>query len=68
MADAPKARTMSTESKCPFSGARTTVGATTHWWPDQLNVKLLHQHSSLSNPMGEALTTPRRSRPSISMP
>jgi len=46
---------VSNESKCPFSGARTTAGATTNarWWPDQLNVKLLHQHSSLSNPMGK---------------
>ena len=23
------------------------------WWPNQLNLKILHQHSSLSNPMGE---------------
>jgi catalase-peroxidase len=45
---------LSNGSKCPFSGARTTAGATTSWWPDQLNVSLLHQHSPLSNPMGEA--------------
>ena len=24
------------------------------WWPNQLNLKVLHQHSALSNPMGEA--------------
>ena len=24
------------------------------WWPNQLNLKVLHQNSSLSNPMGEA--------------
>ena len=24
-----------------------------HWWPNQLNLKILHQHSSLSDPMGE---------------
>lgn len=46
------------EAKCPFhSGARrTTVAAgptNAKWWPDQLNVKMLHQHSSLSNPTGE---------------
>ena len=40
----------SAESKCPFSGgarARTND----EWWPKQLDLKILHQHSSLSNPM-----------------
>ncbi len=41
-----------TESKCPFTG-----GASAHtnreWWPNQLGVGILHQHSTLSNPMGE---------------
>ncbi|MGO9258856.1 MAG: catalase/peroxidase HPI [Bryobacteraceae bacterium] len=50
---------MSTETKCPFSnGARkhTMAGAPTNadWWPNQLNLKILHQHSPLSDPMGEA--------------
>ena len=50
---------MSTESKCPFSGdARnnTVAGAVSnaHWWPNQLNLNILHQRSSKSNPMGEA--------------
>ncbi len=44
---------MASESKCPFTG-----GARAHtnrdWWPNQLNLQVLHQHSSLSNPMGEA--------------
>jgi catalase-peroxidase len=46
--------------KCPFSGgARTNAvagGATKNadWWPNQLNLKILHQHSSRSNPLGEA--------------
>jgi len=49
---------MSNESKCPFTGgmlAHTTAGAKGNrdWWPDQLNLEILHQHSSLSNPMGE---------------
>jgi catalase-peroxidase len=49
---------MSTESKCPFSGAAlkpTVAGARTNadWWPNQLNLNLLQQHSELSNPMGE---------------
>jgi catalase-peroxidase len=49
---------MSSESKCPFSGSmleHTTAGAkgSRDWWPNQLNLAILHQHSSLSNPMGE---------------
>jgi len=48
-----------TETKCPFSnGARknATAGAPTNadWWPNQLNLKILHQHSPLSDPLGEA--------------
>jgi catalase-peroxidase len=50
---------MSNDAKCPFpDGARkhTVAGAARNadWWPNQLNLKILHQHSSLSNPMGEA--------------
>ncbi len=50
---------MSTETKCPFphaalkppvAGARTNAD----WWPNQLNLKILQQHSELSNPMGKA--------------
>ena len=49
---------MSDESKCPVSGdARksTMAGTRTNadWWPNQLNLKPLHQHCPLSNPMGE---------------
>ncbi|OYZ21216.1 MAG: catalase/peroxidase HPI [Bdellovibrio sp. 28-41-41] len=45
-------------SKCPFSGnhgARATQGTQSNkdWWPKQLNLKILHQHSPKSNPMGE---------------
>ena len=47
----------STASKCPFAAARmgATAGAPGNaaWWPNQLNVKMLHTNSSLSNPMGE---------------
>jgi catalase-peroxidase len=43
---------MSTEAQCPFNhGAATTTNR--DWWPNQLKVELLHQHSSKSNPMGE---------------
>ena len=49
---------MSNEAKCPFSGGarkQAVAGARTNaaWWPNQLNLKILNQHSPLSNPMGE---------------
>lgn len=49
---------MSTEAKCPFSSnARTSTLAGSQsnadWWPNQLKLNILHQHSSLSDPMGE---------------
>ena len=50
---------MSDETKCPFSSGalKYTVAGTpgnAEWWPNQLNLKVLHQHSPQSNPMGEA--------------
>ncbi len=47
---------MSNESQCPFhpaSGARATAGvrANRDWWPNQLNLGILHQHAPASNPM-----------------
>ncbi len=48
---------MSNDAKCPFSGgaagSHTTAGSQSNadWWPNQLNLKILHQHSSLSDPM-----------------
>ncbi len=44
---------MSKTSKCPVTG-RTAGGGTSNrdWWPNQLNLDILHQHSALSNPMG----------------
>ncbi len=49
---------MSSEAKCPFAsahGARTKAGAQSNrdWWPNQLNLRILRQHSSKSDPMGE---------------
>ena len=44
---------MTTESKCPFSGA-PKGRPNRDWWPNQLDLQVLHQHSPLSNPMGEA--------------
>ena len=43
---------MSSEAKCPFAGA-TPAHTNRDWWPNQLNLQVLHQHSNLSNPMGE---------------
>jgi len=43
--------------KCPVAhGSRPgfEVRSNRDWWPNQLNLKILHQHSSLSNPMGKA--------------
>jgi len=47
---------MTTESKCPFhaaGGARSTHGAQSNanWWPNQLNLSVLHQHQPVSSPM-----------------
>ncbi len=41
-------------NQCPFSGANTAKGtsATEQWWPEQLNLKILHQHSPEADPMG----------------
>ena len=44
---------MASESKCPFTGG-PRAQANRDWWPNQLNLHVLHQHSALSNPMGEA--------------
>jgi catalase-peroxidase len=44
---------MTTEAKCPFN--HTSGGGTSNrdWWPRQLRLEILHQHSSKSNPMGK---------------
>ncbi|HEX2943062.1 MAG TPA: catalase/peroxidase HPI [Rhodopila sp.] len=46
------AKTDASTGKCPVihSGGRTNRD----WWPNQLNLQVLHQHSALSNPMGES--------------
>jgi catalase-peroxidase len=50
---------MGNESRCPVTGRTSNPiagGGTSNrdWWPNQLNLKILHQHSQMSNPMGEA--------------
>jgi catalase-peroxidase len=44
---------MSSDSKCPFTGGAPRGQTNRGWWPDQLDLSVLHQHSALSNPMGE---------------
>jgi len=49
---------MGNGSKCPVTGrtGKPIAGGGTSnrdWWPNQLNLKILHQHSQMSNPMGE---------------
>ncbi len=49
---------MSNEAKCPFSktalsGAVAGVRTNADWWPNQLNLKILHQHSEKSDPLGK---------------
>jgi catalase-peroxidase len=47
---------MSDETKraqCPFPHAASSGTSNRDWWPNQLRLELLHQHSSKSNPMGE---------------
>jgi len=48
---------MSNESQCPFAGmhgGKTTLGTQSNrdWWPNQLNLGILHQHAPASNPLG----------------
>jgi len=44
---------MSTEAKCPFNHKPASIGMSNRdWWPKQLKLELLHQHSAKSNPMG----------------
>jgi len=54
----------STDSKCPVTGGvrrHAAAGARTNagWWPNQLNLKILHQHSPLSNPMDKEFNYPQ---------
>lgn len=44
---------MDDTTKCPFSGGKPAP-ANRDWWPNQLDLTILHQHSNLSDPMDEA--------------
>ena len=44
---------MSTEAKCPYNHTAATGQSNRDWWPNQLNLNILHQHSPLSDPMDQ---------------
>jgi len=44
---------MATEAKCPYHHSSSPATTNRDWWPNQLNLNILHQHSSLSDPMGD---------------
>ena len=44
---------MSNESKCPFNHTASQGTSNRDWWPKQLRLDILHQHSGKSNPMGD---------------
>jgi catalase-peroxidase len=48
------------EGKCPVLHTATAIGSRSNedWWPNQLNLRILHQHSDLSNPMGDRFSYP----------
>jgi len=43
---------MTTESKCPFSARALSGRSNQEWWPNQLNLKVLHQRPPAGDPMG----------------
>ncbi|WP_343717108.1 catalase/peroxidase HPI [Inquilinus sp.] len=45
---------MASEGKCPVTGGGSRGHTNRDWWPDQLNLSVLHLHSALSDPMGES--------------
>ena len=45
---------MSEQSKCPFAHGTNAGTSNKDWWPNQLNLKILHQHPCKGNPMGKS--------------
>src|SRR6266571_2560017 len=48
-----KEKSTATESKCPVAHGARKSHTNVDWWPNQVNLKVLHQHSPLADPMGE---------------
>jgi catalase-peroxidase len=49
----PEREDKSSESKCPVAHGGGRPFTNRDWWPNQVNLRVLHQHSDLSDPMGE---------------
>jgi len=55
---------MSDSTKCPFTGTqgahvKASARSNSDWWPNKLNLRILHQHSSQSNPLGAQFNYPQ---------
>lgn len=49
---------MKTQGVCPVAhGSNTQASGPMVWWPKSLNLDILHQHDSKTNPMGSSLAT-----------
>ena len=44
---------MSSEGKCPITGMGSGGTSNRDWWPNQLNLRILHQNAAETDPMGE---------------
>ncbi|MEK6424419.1 MAG: hypothetical protein V4801_32945, partial [Burkholderia gladioli] len=44
---------MPSKAQCPFNHTAGAGTSNRDWWPDQLNLNVLHQHSNLSDPMDD---------------
>jgi len=44
---------MANEAKCPFTGKAQSGTSNRDWWPEQLNLKVLHQNPPMGNPLGD---------------
>src|SRR5690606_35209127 len=53
---------MSSEAKCPFHTAAAGGTANRHWWPTQVRLELLSQHSEKTNPLGKSFNYRREIR------
>src|SRR5215472_19170203 len=49
---------MADEGNCPFSGGKRAY-INSDWWPNQLDLRVLHQHSARSNPMDATFDYPK---------
>src|SRR5579864_5015109 len=48
-----QSKNTSAESKCPVAHGARKFQTNADWWPNQMNLNVLHQHSELSDPMGK---------------